>query len=193
MHMELLDIKTLARGTERQKQAFQALTRLGIFELLKENSPVIAGALPLDVDLPESKLEVICSAENLEEFAEDINLHFRECDKFELHHTVVRNQPTVIAQFFAYGFTVEIFGQSGSVFTQPAVVLTLLEARLLSFAPKEAREKIRALMRTGLTTDQAFAQCFEVNGDASEELLKISRLPDREILAVAHRLAFTLH
>lgn len=193
MHMDLLDLKTLSRGTERQKQAFQALQRLGIFELLKEHSPVIAGAVPIDIDLPESPLEVICSTDNLETFSEDINQHFRDCENFELRHTVVRNQPTVIASFTSYDFRVEIFAQGQSVFNQPTVILTLLEARLLAFAPKEAKDKIRALKKKGLSTEKAFAQTFKVEGDAEEELLKIAKLTDRDILNVAHRLVFTVH
>src|SRR3954469_19931548 len=102
MHMDLLDLKTLSRGTERQKQAFQALQRLGIFELLKENSPVLTGALALDVDITETPIEIVCSSDNLETFSEDVNEHFRDCEQFELRHTVVRGQPTVTARFFSY-------------------------------------------------------------------------------------------
>jgi hypothetical protein len=191
--MELLDLKNLSRGTERQKLAFQALQRLGIFELLKEHCPVVAGAIPIDIDLPESPLEIICSTDNLETFSEDVNQHFRDCEKFELHHTVFRNQPTVTAKFTAYGFQVELFAQGQSVFTQPTVLYTLLEARILTFAPKEAKDKIRELKKQGLTTEQAFAQCFEITGDANEELLKLAKLPDKEILIIAHRMRFTVH
>jgi hypothetical protein len=191
--MDLLDLKNLSRGTERQKAAFQALQRIGIFELLKEHSPVVAGAITLDVDLTQSPVEIICSTDNLEILSEDINEHFRDCDNFELKHTVVRNQPTVIANFSSYNFNFEIFAQGQSVFTQPKVVLTLLEARLLTFAPKEAREKIRELKKKGLSTEEAFAKCFEITGDPEEELLKIAKSTDRDILNVAHRLHFTVH
>ncbi len=191
--MELLDLKTLSRGTERQKLAYQALQRLGIFELLKEHCPVVAGSIPIDVDLPDSPLEIFCSTDNLETFSEDVNQHFRDCEKFELHHTVIRNQPTVTAKFSSYEFHIELFAQGQSVFTQPAVVCTLVEARLLTFAPKEAKDKIRELKNKGLSTDQAFAQCFEIAGDAREELLKMSKLTDKEILNIAHRMRFTVH
>jgi hypothetical protein len=193
MHMNLLDIQTLSKGTERQKQAFQVLQRLGVAELLKDHSPVIVGAIAIDVDTDETTLELVCSAENLETFSEDVNEYFRECENFELHHTVVRKQPTVTAKFTAYDFTIEVFAQGASVFTQPEVVLTLLGARLLAFAPKEAREKIRELMKRGQTYEQALAACFELTGDPLEELLKLAKMPDREILNIAHRLRFTLH
>ena len=186
MHMNLLDIRTLASGTSRQKEAFQALTDTQVFEHLKEYSPVLAGTIPLDVDIPESDLDVICSSDNLEKFAMEVEKHFGNEEAFSVHHTVKRDQPTVIARFKAKGFQFEIFAQTASVFTQPAVVHMLIEARLLSFAPPEAKAKIRQLKHSGLKTEPAFAETFALEGDPYEELLRIARLPDHEILMIAH-------
>jgi hypothetical protein len=69
-------------------------------------------------------------------------------------------------------------------------MLMLLEARLLSFAPSEAREAIRAEIAKGATVEDAFATCFDLAGDARDELLKASRLTDREILSLTHRFRF---
>jgi hypothetical protein len=190
MHMKLLDPENLARGTETQQKAYQALKNLKIFETLKDHSPVLAGTIPLDVDIPGSDLDVICSTENLESFAQTLVREFGSFSGFALKHTIVRSEPTVIARFEAEGFPIEIFAQSSSVFTQPAVVHMLIEARLLTFAPREAREMIRALKQSGIKTEPAFAQCFEIEGDPYEELLKISRLPDHEILNLTHRFRF---
>jgi hypothetical protein len=193
MHMKLLNIEHLSRGTERQKQAYSALQSLRIFELLREYNPVLAGTVPLDIDTPESDLDIICSAANLETFADFVRSQFGTRDGFELRHKMMRNQPTVIARFRAHGFPIEFFAQTSSVFTQPAVLHMLIEARLLTFAPKEAKEKIRALKEGGVSTEAAFAECFEIEGDPYEELLKIARLPDHEILKITHRFRFPLH
>lgn len=190
MHMKLLDPKSLARGTQRQQSAYQTLEALGIFTDLAGYSPVVAGTIPLDIDVPGSDLDVICSTENLEEFANKISQLYGSHPDFELEHTVVEKLPTVLARFRSGDFPIEIFAQNRSVFQQPAVLHMLVEARLLAFAAQGARERIRALKETGIKTEPAFADVFGLQGDPYQELLKIAALPDREILHIAHRFLF---
>ena len=192
MHMKLLDIETLAKGTPRQREAYDTLKNLKLFELLRAESPVLAGTIPLDLDVETSDLDIICSAENLEAFSEKVKRNFAHEVGFSIEFKLIRNRPTVLARFRAGTFPVEIFAQDASVFTQPAVLHMLIEARLLAFAPREAKEKIRELKRGGMKTEPAFAKCFEIEGDPYEELLKISRQPDHEILMITHRFRFSL-
>jgi hypothetical protein len=190
MHMKLLDPEYLAKGSARQVEAYRALKNLDLFERLKEHSPVLAGTIPLDLDIDGSDLAIICSAENLEDFAEKLQRAFGSEADFKVSHTVVRERPTVVAKFRAHGFPVEVFAQSESVFTQPAVLSMLVEARLLAFSPGEAKQRILALMKSGTKTEPAFAEVFFIEGDPYEELLKIATLADREILMIAHRFHF---
>lgn len=191
--MKLLDIANLARGTERQKQAHATLTTLRLFDVLKGYSPVLAGAIPLNVETAESAVEVICSTDNLETFADEVRNLFGSHEGFTLRHEIARQRPAVTASFQALGFHFLILGQEASVFTQPGVILLLTEARLLTFAPQEIRDRIRTLKRAGHTTEAAFAICLELMGDPTEELLKISRLPDHEMLLVTHRFRLAPH
>ena len=188
--MKLLNFETMARGTDRQKKAYETLSHLQLFEKMKAYSPVLAGAVPLDIDTPASILHIICSASNLETFAKELENEFGHCDSFDLHHKLVRSQPGVVARFFSEGFVIEVCAQSASVFTQLPVIHMLIEARLLAFAPKEAREKIRALKATGVKTEDAFAATFDIQGVASDELAKIAMMADHEILMIAHRFRF---
>lgn len=193
MHMKLLDIANLASGTERQKKALSALTTLRLFDVLKAHSPVLTGAIPLDLETPESAIEVICSTDNLENFGYELSTLLGSHERFALHHQMIRGRPAVTASFHALDFAFEILGQEASVFTQPGVVLMLTEARLLTFAPQEIRDRIRALKRTGHTTEAAFAICLALTGDPTEEIMKISRMPDHEMLQVTHRFRFAPH
>jgi hypothetical protein len=188
--MKLLDLETMARGSDRQKKAYEALRKLELFEKLKDYSPVLAGTVPIGVDIPTSDLDVICSVPNLESFAHELKAQFGDHEGFDLHHKLFRSQPAVVARFQAYGEKIEIFAQGASVFTQNAVIHMLIEARLLTFAPAEAKEKIRQLKLTGMKTEPAFAAAFDIKGDAFEELLKIAHMPDHEILMIAHRFRF---
>jgi hypothetical protein len=130
---------------------------------------------------------VVCSAENLEIFASEVEAQFASCSEYSLAHRMSHSHPSVITRFRVEGFGIEILAQTVSVFVQPAVVRLLVEARLLSFAPAEARTQIRSLKLSGLSTDAAFGEVFDLEPDASDELLKIARLTDRDILMIAHR------
>ena len=192
MHMKLLDLETMSRGTDRQKQAYKTLQDLNVFEKLKSNSPVLAGAIPLDLESQTSDnfLEVICSTENLEDFAAEAEKNFGDQPGFGLAHLLVNSKPTVLVTFQTVEFPIEIFTQMESVFTQSAVVNMLVEARLLAFAPKTAKEAVRAQINLGSTIEEAFAHVFEIQGDPGAELLKLSRSTDRDVLMVAHRFHF---
>lgn len=190
--MKLLDPQFLAKGTKRQLAAFHALETLDIFSVLKDFSPVVAGSVPLDVDLPGSDLDIICFSENLEAFADTVTRRFGGFENFDLKHTVKYGLPTVIARFSGPNdFPIEIFAQGQSVFRQAAVIHLLVEARLLAFAAQGARERIRQLKGAGRSTEEAFADCFALPGEPYEELLKIAALSDREILHIAHRFLFS--
>lgn len=192
MHMKLLERENLARGTERQRRAFEAIESSALIESLKNHSPVLIGAIPLDVDVDTSPIEVVCSSENLEAFAQSLRERWAFADGFKLIHTVANGQPAIKARFRSLGFDVRILAQAMSVFQQPKVVTLLLAARLLTFAPSGARDEIRARIGRGEALEEAVANCFEIEteGEALEALLRLARQSDREILMVAHRFHF---
>lgn len=190
MHMKLLNPEHLARGTERQKAAGKTLSDLEIFAKLKNYSPVLAGDIPLDVDIASSPILLFCYTENLEAFAQELVAGFGANEDLTVTHRIKGNFPAVHATFTNNNFAIEIVGQPLSVFQQPEVLLMLIEARLLAFAPADAKDRIRALKSAGEETAEAFGSCFLLEGSAREELLKIAHLTDRDILHVAHRFLF---
>jgi hypothetical protein len=190
MHMKLLDPEFLSRGGRRQQEAFACLSRLGIFDKLAAHGPVLAGAIPIGVDIETSALEIILSAQNLELLAEEISSLFKSQTSFAITHALIQNIPTLLASFEADGFPLQLFAQNRSPLSQANVLHLLVEARLLAFAPGDAREKIRDLKRSGLDTAAAFARCFAIDGNPNQELLKLALSTDRELLTVAHRYLF---
>ena len=188
--MKLLDPDYLSHGTERQKKAYALLKNLGVFTKLAQYGPVLTGAVPIDVDFEESSLELVLAVENLQALDEELSNLFGKESEFQLEHRLVRNIPTALARFKVAASAVEIFAQNRSVLSQPAVLKMLVEARLLAFAPSGVKTEIRELKKNGLSTEAAFAKCFEIHGDPDEELLKIAQTTDREILQIAHQFLF---
>ena len=75
--MNWRDISYLQQGTIRQQQAYRALVSLGIFEALAGFDPVLVGTIPIDLDLPESDLDIICEVNDLDDFERVLYAHYR--------------------------------------------------------------------------------------------------------------------
>ncbi|WP_343643838.1 DUF4269 domain-containing protein [Chryseobacterium sp.] len=52
-------IDYLKDGNERQKRAYEILTKYRVFEKLKDYSPILAGTVPIEIDIKGSDLDLI--------------------------------------------------------------------------------------------------------------------------------------
>ncbi|MBM3127074.1 MAG: DUF4269 domain-containing protein [Chloroflexi bacterium] len=171
----------LARGTARQQRAYRALQSLGIFRVLRAYTPVLAGTIPLGVDIRGSDLDIICHARDLDAFARAVTDAFSARPGFRLARVTIKRIPSLIANFDHAGFPIEIFGQPQPVTEQNAYRHLIVEARLLKIGGERARRAIRQMKNAGLKTEPAFARYFGIAGDPYEELLRLSRLSVREL------------
>src|SRR5262245_37212108 len=165
MHADWRDLTYLRHGTGTQQAAYQALAALRVFPLLQPFDPILAGTIPLDIDLPGSDLDVVCYAADVDAFARHLAETFGHCAGFGLSRKIIDELPTVIARFTSQGFPVEIFGQPRPVMAQAAVRHMIVEARLLRHGGAEVRRQVRQLKAQGLKTEPAFATVFALAGD----------------------------
>lgn len=186
MAIDWRDISYLARGNTRQRRAYRALQSLGVFDILRLYSPVLAGTIPLDIDVEQSDLDIICevgATSDLTAFERAVKDTFGAREDFQIERTTVKGMPTVFARFTFDGLPVEIFGQPRPVTEQNAYRHMVVEARLLSIGGQDARRAIRQMRRAGLKTEPAFARYFDLAGDPYEALLELSFLEDDELLS----------
>src|SRR5262249_11882891 len=152
MQPDWRDLTYLLHGTATQQAAYHALEALRVFRLLSAFDPMLAGTIPLDIDIPGSDLDIVCYATDVEAFAQHLHDTFGHCATFVLQRTRIDGLPTVIAQFTFQGFPIEIFGQPRPVTEQHAVRHMVVEARLLRYGGAEVRRQIRHLKRQGCKT-----------------------------------------
>lgn len=177
------DLSALQAGTARQQAAERVLLRLNVFGRLRRYSPLLAGTIRLDVDVPSSDLDVICKVDDLAAFEREVHAHFGTEANFRIKRRVIHGLESVIANFDADQFTVEIFGQSRLIEAQNAYRHMVVEARLLEIGGVAARDAVRALKRSGLKTEPAFAAYFRIKGDPYQALLDLYPLSVVELRA----------
>ena len=184
MQTDWRDLTYLLHGTATQQAAYQALEALRVFPLLSPFDPILAGTIPLDIDIPGSDLDVVCYAADVDVFAQYLSNTFGHCAGFGLYRKILNGLPTVIARLTSEGFPVEIFGQPLPVMAQSAVRHMIVEERLLRHGGTEVRRKVRQLKEQGLKTEPAFATVFALAGDPYQTLLALSALPEEALMSV---------
>jgi hypothetical protein len=181
------DVGWLGEGTASQRRAFTALSDTGVMQVLAPFDPVLAGTVPLDVDIEDSDLDIICHVPDALTFATTVSDAFSHLDGFVLRRGVVHGDYTTLARFTASTCAFEIFGQDVPVNHQPAVVHLDLEARLLAIGGADARQVIRTLKRTGRKTEPAFAEWLGLDGDPWNALYALASARDVELEALVRK------
>ncbi len=179
------DIAYLRDGSARQRVAYQALCALRVIERLAAYDPVLAGTIPLDIDVADSDLDILCEVHDFARFEADLAAGFGHCDGFRVTAPRLRGgELSMTASFDHGGFIIEMFGQPLPAERQSAYRHMVVEARLLALGGAAFRRRIVALKRSGVKTEPAFAQCLGLDGDPYFALLDLEALDDSRLAAL---------
>jgi hypothetical protein len=184
------DLEGLALGNARQQAAAACLESLGILTALATFTPVVAGTIPIDIDLPSSDIDILCQARELKAFSSCVQQRFGSCSYFRTWTGSVRGVRAHVAAFKHADFEIEIFAQPIPVQEQYGYRHMIAEARLLTGYGAPLRDAVRALKRRGVKTEPAFAMLLGMDGDPYEAVAAIHDLDDAELAAfvAAHAL-----
>lgn len=164
-------INYLATGNNRQQQAYQTLQAIQIMEVLAAFQPTLVGTVPIDIDIEDSDLDIICTCDDHELFRSVIGEYFGHMSGYTTATSMYRAVETTVAQFRTPNFILEIFGQATPIHQQYAYRHMLIEHEILMREGAAFREEIRRLKRAGIKTEPAFAQLLGLTGDPYEALL----------------------
>lgn len=175
----------LRHGSARQQAAYAALQRLGILLTLRPFAPVLAGTIPLALDVPGSDLDLICevAAAGQPAFAALLHRHYGALPGFGLRHTYWQGLPTVVCRFRAEAFDWELFAQPRPARQQQAVRHLQVEYAVLQAGGDAWRRAVLALRRQGLKTEPAFARLLQLPGDPYAALLTLESWPEAQLRA----------
>jgi len=168
-------IEYLKSGNSIQYKAYKVLTDSEIMVVLKEYDPILAGTIPIGINVTGSDLDILCYARDLAEFSTFVNTHFGEKDEYTTWERGEGKYKAVVASFRLEVFGIELFGQNIPPTEQQAYRHMIIEYKLLEQYGEDFRKKIIALKQMGYKTEPAFAKLLGLEGDSYEALLKLYR------------------
>ncbi|KFF18643.1 DUF4269 domain-containing protein [Chryseobacterium sp. JM1] len=173
--IDFTHIEYLKSGNERQKRAYDVLKKYQVFEKLKDYSPVLAGTIPIEIDIESSDLDIICEVdlECEEDFLDEIAMRrLMPGDTYvKVENIVVRGEKCIVLNFMLEEFPIEIFGQKKPSTEQNAYRHMVAEYRILQEKGEDFKHKIIELKKQGMKTEPAFGLLMELE-NPYEDLLK---------------------
>ncbi|MFW0737773.1 DUF4269 domain-containing protein [Flavobacterium sp. T12S277] len=169
--IDFTTIDYLKKGNHKQIEAHQILTKHKILDDLVAFDPILAGTIPLLIDIENSDLDVICYWKNKTEFVEKLNTAFGSKDNYTLREAIIDRTESIIANFKIDPFEIEIFGQNIPTKEQNAYRHMVIEYQILQSKDENFRLEIIKLKQNGYKTEPAFAFLLGLKGDPYAELL----------------------
>lgn len=159
-----------------------ALTQSGVLTRLANFDPHVAGTPPLDLDLPDSDIDILCHAPDPQAFAAAVWNAYRDQPGFAMWQWQGSDRP-VVARFRCAGWLFELFGQARPVAEQLGWRHFVIERRLLALGGEPLRAAVMARRRAGAKTEPAFAQVLGLTGDPYAALLTLEGMDDANLRA----------
>lgn len=173
--IDFTKIDYLKEGNDKQKRAYEVLTKYRIFKVLDYYSPILAGTIPIEIDIEGSDLDIICEVDL--RFEEDFldEIIFSKLIPFEIdvkvENLIIKGEKCIVLNFTLEEFPIEIFGQNKPTTAQNAYRHMIAEYKILQEKGEEFKQKIIELKKQGIKTEPAFGLLMNLE-NPYEDLLK---------------------
>ncbi|BFO66738.1 DUF4269 domain-containing protein [Chryseobacterium sp. KCF3-3] len=171
--LDFTRIDYLKDGNERQKKAYEILTKYRVFEKLKDYSPILAGTVPIEIDIKGSDLDLIFEVDLKyeQDFLDDLLFCQLIPHDVEVEYPIVNGEKCITLNFMLDGFPIEIFGQNKPTAEQNAYLHMIAEYKILQEKGEKFKQKIIELKKQGIKTEPAFGLLLGLE-NPYEDLLK---------------------
>ncbi|MEH0154965.1 DUF4269 domain-containing protein [Limibacter armeniacum] len=169
--MNFLKIDYLVHGNQKQQDAFRELQSLRLFEVLKPYHPLLAGTIPINIDIKDSDLDIICQCKEHQKLIGLVTDTYGEMRGFEVNQRVRDGIDCTVIRFYGKQFLIEIFAQDIPSEEQHAFRHMLIEDQILKMKGEDFRQEVLKLKERGIKTEPAFVQLLGLKGDPYKALL----------------------
>lgn len=174
--IDFTTIDYLKSGNKKQKRVYEILTKHQILEKLKEYSPILAGTIPIEIDIEGSDLDIICEVDLRfeEDFLDDLMFSkFIPHDaEVKVEYPIINGEECIVLNFILDEFPIEIFGQNKPTIEQNAYRHMIAEYKILLEKGENFKQKIIELKQKGIKTEPAFGMLLGLK-NPYVELLKM--------------------
>jgi hypothetical protein len=147
-------------------------------ELLAPYGAVLAGTIPLGIDVPSSDLDVICEVTDIDAFIVFASENFRQYDDFNVRYI---DRDRVVCGFFEEDEDIEIYASPTPPLQTNGFRHMIVEARLLRILGSQFADRVRALKRQRMKTEPAFAWLLGLSGNPYEAMRSLEAYSDRQL------------
>lgn len=165
-------IEYLKTGNQKQILAYEILTQNNVLLNIAEFEPILVGTIPINIDIENSDLDIICYWKNKTDFKTKIQSFFGNEKEFSIRETQINDQETVVANFRIDPFEIEIFGQNIPTKNQNGYKHMIIENQILASKDENFRLEIIKLKQNGYKTEPAFGLLLGLKSDPYLELLR---------------------
>ncbi len=167
---KFLTLEYLKSGSQTQKEVLRLLTESRLMRVLSAYHPVLAGTVPLNINIEGSDLDIICHFDDKQQFKELLINEFSNHPKFQISELLLYDEETVIANFYIEDWEIEVFGQAVPVVRQAAYRHLLAEHNLLLKYGDWLKQEVIKLKTDGYKTEPAFAKALNLPGNPYQAL-----------------------
>jgi hypothetical protein len=158
----------------------EALAECDVLGALAPFDPRIAGTPPLDLDLPDSNIDVLWHRTRMRSPTWH---NFSSAPAFTAKQ-LMRTPRPVVASFEVAGWRIELYGEAIPVEQQRGWRHFAVERRLLALGGEDLLVAVLALRQQGMKTEPAFAAALRLRGDPYLALLDLDEQDDETLVSV---------
>lgn len=178
---DFTNINYLKQGNIKQQNAYKVLKELDIFNVLRKFDPILVGTIPINIDIENSDLDIVCEVYDFKEFQKIVENKYSMFSKFHISNNSTDNETILTVNFYVEDIEIEIYAQSLNSCKQNGYRHMVVEDRILRLGGERTREEIVILKKSGLKTEPAFAKYLGIDGNPYDELLKLEEYSDKKI------------
>lgn len=169
--IDFTNIEYLKTGSQKQIQAYKILTQHKVLSNIAVFEPILVGTIPINIDIENSDLDIICYWKNKFDFIAKLQAIFSSKNDFMLREKLIDNEETVVVNFKIDDFEIEVFGQNIPAKNQNGYRHMIIEYNILQSKDENFRQQIIKLKQKGYKTEPAFGFLLGLKGNPYQELL----------------------
>lgn len=165
------DITYFKEGNPKQQIVYTLLNEFKIIELLKDYCPLVVGTIPIEIDLPESDVDIILETNDFDELDKFLTQNFNHFTNFKIQQKTDDNKTILVCNFIREEIPFEIYAENKPTHLQNGFLYMIKEHEILQKFGKGLQNQIIQLKKQGFKTEPAFSKLLNLSGNPYIELL----------------------